>query len=319
MREDLLAKRLGRCPTPQESNMHIRYGYQIEVACEAPTPLITLLDVHPIRRADITQSDEMRVTTLATQEPVDTTNFYFDKFGNICRRLVAPPGGVRISATGIMHDSGFADEINPAAEAHAPEELPDDTLVYLLGSRYCETDRMTELAWAMFGALPNGWARVQAICDHVHERIRFNYGSARSTRTAFEAYSEQVGVCRDFAHVALTLCRCLNIPARYCTGYLGDIGVPPDPAPGDFSGWFEAFLGGRWWTFDARHNTPRIGRILIAHGRDAADVPIINSFGAHSLTRFDILTEEVDGPRYPASSSARRSRWETQSDLKAPG
>lgn len=289
--------------------MHIRYGYKIEITCEEPTPLITLLDVHPSRRADITEPDEMRVTALATQDEVDCSNFYFDKFGNICRRLVAPRGGVRLSATGILHDSGFPDEVNPSAPAHAPEDLPDETLAYLLGSRYCETDRLSDIAWSRFGGLPNGWAKVQAICDHVHERIRFNYGSARATRTAFEAYEEQVGVCRDFAHVALTLCRCLNIPARYCTGYLGDIGVPPDPAPGDFSGWFEAFLGGRWWSFDARHNTPRIGRILIAHGRDAADVPILNSFGVHRLTRFDVLTQEVAGARYPAASAVRRARW----------
>lgn len=298
--------------------MHIRYGYKIEVVCDQPTPLITLLDVHPSGRADITEPDDMRVRSLADASPVAPMYSYIDKFGNICRRFVAPAGGVGLSASGVVHDSGFTDEVNTMARAVAPQDLPDETLIYLMGSRYCETDRMCELAWARFGAVPDGWARVQAVCDHVHQHIKFDYGSARATRTAFEAYEEQAGVCRDFAHVALTLCRCLNIPARYCTGFLGDIGVPPDANPGDFSGWFEAYLGGKWWTFDARHNEPRIGRILIAHGRDAADVPIINSFGAHSLSRFEVTTEEVTGARYPASSSARRERWGTMSAI-GPG
>jgi transglutaminase-like putative cysteine protease len=285
--------------------MHIRYGYQIEVACDQPTPMITLLDIHPSRRADVTESDEMQVRALADGSLVNNVTLYTDKFGNICRRLVAPAGGASISACGIIHDTGFPDEKNPSVQAMPPQDLPDETLIYLMGSRYCETDRMSELAWARFGSIPDGWARVQAICDHVHQRLRFDYGNARATRTAFEAYEERVGVCRDFAHVALTLCRCLNIPARYCTGYLGDIGVPADINPGDFSGWFEAYLGGAWWTFDARHNKPRIGRILIAQGRDAADVPIINSFGAHTLKHFEIMTEEVEGAHFPATLSGR--------------
>lgn len=287
--------------------MYIRYGYQIELVCDQPTALITLLDVHPSRRSDVTQPDDMQVRELKSGNLINDVTSYVDKFGNICRRLVAPAGGITVSAYGVVHDTGFPDEANPGARTVAPQDLPDESLVYLMGSRYCETDRMSGLAWDLFGHLPDGWARVQAVCDHVHNRIRFDYGSARATRTAFEAYQEQVGVCRDFAHVALTLCRCLNIPARYCTGYLGDIGVPPQDSPGDFSGWFEAYLEGTWWTFDARHNTPRIGRILIAHGRDAADVPIINSFGAHHLKRFDILTEEVTALRFPASSPARRA------------
>jgi transglutaminase-like putative cysteine protease len=301
------------------SVMHIRYGYKIEVVCDQPTPLITLLDVHPSRRADVTEPDDMKVRMLAGGHVVDDMTSYIDQFGNICRRLVAPAGGVSISACGIVHDAGFPDEIDPGAQAVPPQDLPDETLIYLMGSRYCETDRMSELAWARFGSIPDGWARVQAVCDHVHQHLRFNYGSARATRSAYEAYEERVGVCRDFAHVALTLCRCLNIPARYCTGYLGDIGVPADINPGDFSGWFEAYLGGEWWTFDARHNKPRIGRILIAHGRDAADVPIINSFGAHTLSRFDIITEEIAGDRYPASSSVRRAHWGLASTLRPGG
>jgi transglutaminase-like putative cysteine protease len=300
-------------------DMHIRYGYTIDISCERPTPLITMLDIHPSRRHDITEPDEMTVVSLADGARIGDVSLYEDKFGNLCRRFIAPAGGIRLAAAGIVHDSGFPDPVRPEAEAAPPEALPDDTLVYLLGSRYCETDRLSNHAWAMFGGISGGWNKVQAICDHVHGHLRFDYGSARPTRSAAEAYEERVGVCRDFAHLALTLCRCLNIPARYCTGYLGDIGVPPDPAPGDFSGWFEAFLGGEWWTFDARHNAPRIGRILIARGRDATDVPILNSFGAHSLDRFDIVTREVQGQHYPATSLHRRDHWVLAESLRAGG
>ena len=173
------------------------------------------------------------------------------------------------------------------------EDLPDDVIIYLLGSRYCETDRLSDMAWATFGHTPLGWGRVQAICDFVHNHISFNYQDARPTRTAWEAFEERRGVCRDFAHLAVTLCRCMNIPARYCTGYLGDIGVPISPDPMDFSAWFEVYLGGKWHTFDARHNVPRIGRILLARGRDATDVAISNSFGKAILTEFQVITEEV--------------------------
>jgi transglutaminase-like putative cysteine protease len=172
-------------------------------------------------------------------------------------------------------------------------ELPEETLVFLLGSRYCETDRLSEFAWKQFGHLPRGWHLVQAICDFVHNHITFGYQHARSTRTALEAYHERVGVCRDFAHLAVTLCRCMNIPARYCTGYLGDIGIPPVDAPMDFAAWFEVYLGGRWYTFDPRNNTPRIGRVLIARGRDACDVALSSSFGPNTLSSFKVWTDEV--------------------------
>lgn len=299
--------------------MHIRYGFTIEVACWQSVPLIAMLDLHPSRRRDVTDTDEMKVTALATGEPVADIRIYEDKFGNVCRRMVAPAGGIRIATRGIVHDSGFPDPVDPNARALPPQDLPDETLLYLLGSRYCETDRLSDVAWSMFGAIETGWARVQAVCDFVHRHLRFDYNSARSTRTAAEAFEERVGVCRDFAHLALTLCRCLNIPARYCTGYLGDIGVPYNPAPGDFSGWFEVYLGDRWWTFDARHNTPRIGRILIARGRDATDVPIINSFGQHELRRFDVFSDEITGHRFPASSNARRQHWELAASLRGGG
>jgi transglutaminase-like putative cysteine protease len=167
--------------------------------------------------------------------------------------------------------------------------------MYLLGSRYCDTEKLRDIAWPLFGSIPDGWQRVQAVCDYVHSRLQFGYHHARCDRTAAEAHEERVGVCRDFAHLAITFCRCLNIPARYCTGYLGDIGVPRDPAPMDFSAWFEAFLGGRWYTFDARHNHPRIVRILIARGRDAADVAISTTFGSAQLASFSVITEELEG------------------------
>jgi transglutaminase-like putative cysteine protease len=296
-------------PKRLEPFMHIRYGYRIDLLCKAPTPVIAILDVHPERRSDLTLPDDPQVTSYLTGEPLGDTSIYHDKFGNICRRILAPVGGFTIEADGIIHDSGFPDDIDTTLDAHPPEELPDDTLVYLLGSRYCETDQLSQTAWNMFGSVVGGWNRVQAVCDFVHHHIRFDYQKARPTRTALEAYNERVGVCRDYAHLALTFCRCLNIPARYCTGYLGDIGVPPSETPGDFSGWFEVYLGHRWLTFDARHNQARIGRILIARGRDATDVPVLNSFGPHALGRFEITTEEVSGDRYPLTSRNRRDHW----------
>ena len=296
--------------------MHIRYGYRIDLLCNDPTPVIMMLDVHPERRPDLTQPDDPLVTGyLNGIEQTDITS-YQDKFGNICRRVVAPSGGITIEAEGIIHDSGFPDMVDTLAEALPPERLPDETLMYLLGSRYCETDQLSQTAWDLFGSVQGGWNKVQAVCDHVHRHIRFDYQLARATRTAAEAYYERVGVCRDYAHLALTLCRCLNIPARYCTGYLGDIGVPINDAPGDFSGWFEVFLGGRWWTFDARHNVPRIGRILMARGRDATDVPVLNTFGPHVLGRFEIITEEVSGDRYPLTSQHRRDHWALNTSLR---
>jgi len=214
-------------------------------------------------------------------------------FGNICTRVTAGPGQVRFSSTFDILDSGRPDEVLASARQHTIDELPDDALIYLLGSRYCDTQKLSDFAWQTFGNSTTGWDRVQAICDFVHNHIKFGYRYARDDRTAFDAHQERVGVCRDFTHLAVALCRCMNIPARYCTGYLGDIGVPPDPAPMDFSAWFEVFLEGRWFTFDARHNRPRIGRVVIARGRDAADVAISTSFGPTRLATFKVITEEV--------------------------
>ncbi len=296
--------------------MHIRYGYRIDVLCNVPTPVIMMLDVHAERRGDLTQPDDPRVASYLTGAVQADVTSYQDKFGNICRRVVAPAGGITIEAEGVIHDSGFPDLVDVLADSLPPEQLPDETLMYLLGSRYCETDQLSQTAWNLFGSINGGWNKVQAVCDFVHDHLRFDYQLARATRTAAEAYNERVGVCRDFAHLALTFCRCLNIPARYCTGYLGDIGVPLNEAPGDFSGWFEVFLSGRWWTFDARHNTPRIGRILIGRGRDATDVPVLNTFGPHTLGRFEIVTEEISGNRFPQTSQHRRDHWALNASLR---
>jgi transglutaminase-like putative cysteine protease len=236
----------------------------------------------------------MRVApATARQAPVGISQ-HLDQFGNICRRFIAPAGGVMLACDGLIHDSGEPDAADPAACEVAPAELPDAVLPYLLGSRYCETDRLADTAWGLFGQIEPGWGRVQAVAQFVHNHVSFGYAFARSTRTAAEAFEERIGVCRDFAHLAIALCRCLNIPARYCNGYLGDIGVVPNPAPMDFNAWFEVWLGGRWHTFDARHNQRRIGRIVLARGRDATDVPMITSFGPHWLRRFEVITEEVE-------------------------
>jgi len=271
--------------------MLIRYGYEITLTCAQPTALVCLLSVHEDRKADIRVPE-----TIFTMPEVPTTT-YHDLFGNRCRRLVAPAGDLTLWGDATIEDGGKPDEIVASARELAVAELPDESLVYLMGSRYCETDRLSQTAWDMFGKIAPGWGRVQSICDFVHSHIRFDYMQARSTRTAFEAFNEQVGVCRDFAHLALTLCRCLNIPARYVNGHLGDIGVPVvDPM--DFSAWIEVYLDGRWHTFDPRNNVPRVGRIVVARGRDAADIPLINSFGPHLLKSFRVWTYEVtDIPR----------------------
>jgi transglutaminase-like putative cysteine protease len=228
--------------------------------------------------------------------PEVSAHSYRDGFGNICTRIVAPAGMLRVFTDTVVNDTGVPEPVVPDAMQSDIADLPDEALSYLLASRYCETDKLVATAWSLFGNTRPGWPRVQAICDFVNAKIRFGYPHASSTRTAADALSDQRGVCRDFAHLAITLCRCMNIPARYCTGYLGDIGVPRDPAPMDFSAWFEAYLGGKWYAFDARHNMPRIARILIGRGRDAADVAISTTFGQNILRKFTVWTEELPGP-----------------------
>jgi transglutaminase-like putative cysteine protease len=248
---------------------------------------VTLMDVHPSRRRDILEEDGFHAS-----QPVPVETF-LDAYGNLSRRMTAEAGPLALRLEGLIRDSGLPDEVDESAEVAPLSELPPEALPFLMASRYCENDLLSPFAWSRFGQISGGWARVQAICDFVHDRLKFSYPDARETRTAAQAMEERIGVCRDFTHLAITLCRCMNIPARFCNGYLGDIGVPPDPAPMDFNAWFEAYLGGRWYTFDARHNQPRIGRILVSRGRDAADVAMITSFGPHQLPVFRIITEEV--------------------------
>ena len=269
--------------------MKIRIGFDIQYDCAGFTPFVLMLNVHPSRVVDLLTPDILHLS------PSCPTKSYIDGFGNKCVRLLAPPGLLRVQSDSLISDSGLPDPVDPTAAEHAVADLPDEALVYLLGSRYCDTELLMETAWQLFGGTPPGWTRVQSICDFVHHRIQFGYQHAVPTRTAAQAFFDQRGVCRDFAHLAVTFCRCLNIPARYCTGYLGDIGVPPDPAPMDFSAWFEAYIGGRWYAFDARHNVPRIGRVLIARGRDAADVAISTAFGSTLLKTFQVTTYEFAG------------------------
>ena len=271
--------------------MHIKIGFDIELALTSPMALIYLLHVHPSRR------DDLLAPEIVVIEPNLAVDEYLDGFGNQCGRVnvLAGVSQVRFHSQSTLRDSGLLDEVNPSAWQHDPADLPVATLQFLLPSRYCEVDsELLQFAWNQFGQTPLGWARVQAICDFVHQHLRFDYSAARATRTAVEGYRERTGVCRDFTHLALTLCRCMNIPARYCTGYLGDIGIEPVRSPMDFSAWFEVYLGGRWYTFDARHNTPRIGRIVMARGRDAADVPLTMAFGQNTLKKFEVTTYKVD-------------------------
>jgi transglutaminase-like putative cysteine protease len=267
--------------------MQIRIGYELIYDCPQPTPMILTLNVHFTRVSDIIVPDY-----LLADPPVPITA-YRDGFGNWCSRIVAPKGQIRLSANAVVKDTGKPDVVATWAGQMPVQNLPEETLVFLLGSRYCETDRLSEVAWGLFGDPPIGWGRVQAICDFVHKHIAFGYEHARSTKTAWEAFNEGTGVCRDFTHLAIAFCRCMNIPARYCTGYLGDMGVPPPHDPMDFAAWFEAYLDGHWYTFDARNNTPRIGRVLIARGRDAADVPISIAFGPNTLKSFRVWTDEL--------------------------
>jgi transglutaminase-like putative cysteine protease len=255
--------------------------------------MVLTLKIHRCRSADLVIPDEIHL------DPFVSMSHDLDSFGNWCTRFVAPPCDLHIWSDALVEDSGAPDLVARGTPQTPVEDLPPEALLYLAGSRYCETDLLSPVAWELFGCTRPGWDRVEAICDFVHDHVQFGYGFARSTKTACDTYRERAGVCRDFAHLAIALCRSMNIPARYCTGYLGDIGVPASAAPMDFSGWFEAFVGGRWFTFDARHNVPRIGRIVIARGRDAADVAISTAFGPSVLKRFRVWTDEIPDKRDP--------------------
>lgn len=271
----------------RECRMKIRAGFHIGYECGQPTPMLMVLNIHPSRRVDLL-TDQI----LTFDRQIEAW-YYTDVFGNACSRIVAPPGLTTISTEFEIYDNGQPDIVPEGAFQHAINDLPNEVLVFLLGSRYCDTDRLADFAWGRFSSTPLGWQRVRAICDFVHNHISFNYLKADPLRTAYGGFTDRTGVCRDFAHLAITLCRCMNIPARYCTGYLGDIGVPVDPNPMDFSAWFQVYLGGHWHTADARHNTPRIGRILMATGRDATDVALSTAFGPAKLSRFEVITQEV--------------------------
>ena len=280
----------------RSTTMQLQVGYELIYEFWQPTPMALMLNIHPSRAHDIVVPDSM------VAEPFVPMSCYRDCFDNWCTRLVAPPGRLRLSASGVINDSGEPDPIALGEPQHAVEDLPDDSLVFLLGSRYCETDRLSGIAWDLFGGTPPGGQRVQAICDYVHRHIGFNYQEARPTRTAWDALQEGRGVCRDFAHLAIAFCRCMNIPARYCTGYLSDIGVPPPHGVMDFAAWFEAYLGGRWHMFDPRNNKPMMGRVLIARGRDATDVAISNTFGPNILAGFTVWADEIVNPETACGS-----------------
>ena len=267
--------------------MLIKAGFDIGFQCPAQTPTLLQLNVHPSRAGDLRSPD------IITSDRNLPMRAYLDHYGNLVTRVDVPPGFVTFSNRFTIYDSGEPDETPPDSALTPITRLPDDVLLYLVSSRYCDSDNLGDFAWAQFGAISGGYRRVQAICDFVHNRIRFSYPDARPTRAASDSLREGIGVCRDYAHLAVALCRCMNVPARYCAGYLGDIGVPVDINPMDFSGWFEVFLDGRWWTMDARHNHPRIGRIVMGRGRDAADVSISTAFGVANLVTFNIVTDEV--------------------------
>ncbi len=267
--------------------MLIRIGYEIVFEVPVPAPMVLVLGTRPEWDPAMRRPGRLRV------DPGVPVVDYVDGFGNRCTRLVAPRGRITLWDDAIVEDGGLPDAVAPDAIQHRIEDLPDDVLVYLLASRYCEVDRLSDIAWSLFGQTPEGWGRAQAICEWVHNHVTFGYEFARPTKSAHDVYEERRGVCRDFTHLALTFCRCMNIPARYATGYLGDIGVPISPNPMDFSGWFEVYLGGRWHSMDARHNTPRIGRVVMARGRDAVDVALTTSFGTTRLDKFVVWTDEV--------------------------
>lgn len=269
--------------------MFIRVGFEIAFTFPEPTALVLMLNLHPSVVSSLRSPELLKISPYV---PIST---YTDLYGNRCSRVFVPAGRIVFSNDAIVENNGLTDFLGLGARQYSPQDLPDDVLLFLLASRYCEVDSvLKDTAWSLFGKQPAGWPLVQSICNYVQKQIRFDYMQARSNRTALEAFRERTGVCRDFMHLAITFCRCLNIPARYCTGYLGDIGVPIAPYPMDFSAWFEVYLGGTWFVVDARNNAPRIGRILMARGRDAADVALTTTFGVNQLSAFNIWTDEVN-------------------------
>ena len=272
---------------PRGRIVDLSVGYELIYDCPQPTPMLLVLHIHYSRASDILVPDHIKT------DPSVPLVAYRDGFGNWCSRIVAPAGRIKITSSAVVRDSGVPEVIDRTAQQHSIQELPEEALVFLLGSRYCDTEKLSQTAWDLFGQTPLGWPRVQAICDFVHNHIKFNYQHASASRTASEAFNERRGVCRDYTHLAISFCRAMNIPARYCTGYLGEMGTEPPYGVGDFAAWFEAYLGGRWHIFDPRNNVPRIGRVLMARGRDAIDVAITTTFGPNTLVNFKVWTDEV--------------------------
>ena len=285
--------------------MLIQSEYDIQFQLPFATPMVALLHVHPSLEERLTTPDRLQVEqTTPTGEGGRVGQLavedYIDSFGNRCARFVAPSGNIRLSGRHVLRAPDEPDWQGFGLGQTPVEQLPSETLQFLLASRYCPVDQFVGVSQDLFGFTAPGWARAAAIRDWVHGKVTFNYQAARPTKTAMDVFTERVGVCRDFQHLAVTMTRCMNIPARYVTGYLGDIRVPFG-GPGDFSAWYQVWLDGRWLDMDARHNTPRFGRVLIATGRDAADVAITTSFGVANLTHFRVDSHEVgaDGKAVP--------------------
>ena len=266
--------------------MQIRIGYELAFEVAQPTPMQLMLYVHPERARDLRNPEAIVV------EPAIPLESFIDGFGNRAARILAPAGVVRIRYDNVIDDPGRPDVSFKGLRLTPVHETPAECWRFLLASRYCEVDRMSQIAWDLFGNTPESWERVQAVVDWVHAHVTFGYPFARPTKSACDVYLERQGVCRDFQHLAITFLRALNIPARYTTGFLGDIGVPAS-GPMDFSAWAEAYLDDAWYTIDARHNRTRIGRVVMARGRDAVDVALTTSFGAATLTQFTVWTDEV--------------------------
>jgi len=290
--------------------LQLRAGFELVYRFPQPTPIILLVNIHDSRAQDIVIPDHL------TTEPSLPISGYRDGFGNRCNRVLAPAGRLRLTTDCVVRDSGLPDEMLFGAGQDSVQDLPEDVLVFLLGSRYCETDFLSATAWQLFSGIAPGYARVQAICDYVNRHIAFNYQNARADRSAAGAFNDRTGVCRDYAHLAITFCRCMNIPARYCTGYLSDLGTPPPYGVGDFAAWFEAWIGGRWHTFDPRNNVPRVGRVLMARGRDACDVAIATTFGPNELESFKVWTDELPDGEVPVLGPIAQS---PAAGMTAPG
>jgi len=267
--------------------MLIRIGYELEFDLPADTSMLLVLCVHS------SVEGRLQSPQYISTEPNLYVRRTTDIYGNSIGRILAPAGKLKLSFDNVIQDSGEPEPSIEGAMLHRPEDLPDECLPFLLPSRYCEVDRMTDIAWGLFGKTPPTWQRVKAIIEWTHQHITFGYQYARATKTAMDVFYERQGVCRDFMHLGITMLRAMNIPARYGNCYLGDIGVPRSVSPMDFSAFLEVYIGGRWFAMDPRHNQRRIGRILIARGADAADIAMTTSFGPAILSKFKVVTDEL--------------------------